>query len=51
MGVRFCSCNPNLLHLGETIQHPTFKDLPTYMLENDQRYYVDMPQSPTMREQ
>jgi hypothetical protein len=38
----------NLLHIGETIQHPTFKFSPTYRLENDRRYYVDMP---TMKEQ
>jgi hypothetical protein len=39
-----------LLHIGEIIQHPTSKDLPTYKSENDQCYHVDMPQSPTMRE-
>jgi len=32
-----------LLHIGETVQHPTFEDLPTYRIENDQRYYVDTP--------
>jgi len=32
-----------LLHIGEIIQHPTSKDLPTYKLENDQHYYVDTP--------
>jgi len=41
----------NLLHICETIQHLTFKDLSTYMLKNDQRYYVDMPWNPTMKEQ
>jgi len=24
-----------LLHIVQTIQHPTFEDLPTYMLKND----------------
>jgi len=38
-----------LFHIGEIVQHPTFENLPTYMLENDQRYYVDTPQSPTVR--
>ncbi len=33
----------------KTIQHPTFKDLPTYMPKN-QCYDVDMPRSLTMRE-
>jgi hypothetical protein len=33
-------------HIGETIQH-----LPMYMLENDQHYYVDMPQTPIVRKQ
>ncbi len=37
------------LHIGETIQHLTFEDLPMYMPKNDQRYYVDMPQSSIMR--
>jgi len=32
-----------LFHISETIQHPTFKDLPTYMLKKDQCYYVDTP--------
>jgi len=30
-------------HIGETIQHPTFKNLPLYMLKKNQRYYVDTP--------
>jgi hypothetical protein len=41
----------SFFHIGEIVQHPTFEDPPTYKLENDQRYYVDMPQSPTVREQ
>jgi len=40
-----------LLHIGVTVQHSTSQDLPTYKLENDRRYHVDMPQSPTMRKQ
>jgi hypothetical protein len=32
-----------LLHISETVQHPTSKDLPMYRLENDQHYYVDTP--------
>jgi hypothetical protein len=30
-------------HIIEIDQHPTSKDLPIYMLENDQHCYVDMP--------
>jgi hypothetical protein len=44
------STTTELFHIGEIVQHPTFEDLPTYKLENDQRYYVDMPQSPTVKE-
>ncbi len=40
-----------LLHIAKTNQHPTFEHSPIYRLENDQCYYVDMPQSPTMIEQ
>jgi hypothetical protein len=40
-----------LLHIGETIQHLTSENLPTYRPKNDQHYYVDMPQSPLVREQ
>jgi hypothetical protein len=40
-----------LLYIGETSQHLTSEDLPTYKPENDQHYYVDMPQSPITREQ
>jgi hypothetical protein len=32
-----------LFHIGETIQHPTFKNLPMYMLKKDQCYYVNTP--------
>jgi hypothetical protein len=31
-----------LFHIGST---STSKDLPTYMLENDQHYYVDTPRA------
>ncbi len=41
----------NLFHIGETIQHPTFKNLPIYRPENDQHSYVDMFQSLTRIEQ
>jgi hypothetical protein len=34
-----------VFHIVEIDQHPTFEDLPIYMLENDQCYYVDMSQS------
>jgi hypothetical protein len=33
----------NLLHIGEIIQYPKSKNLPTYNLENNQHYYVNMP--------
>jgi len=39
------------LHMIETYQHPTSKDPPIYKPENDQRYYVNMPQSPTLIKQ
>jgi hypothetical protein len=39
------------LHMVETDQHLTSKDPPIYRPENDQHYYVDMPQSLTMIEQ
>jgi len=32
-----------LFHIIEIDQHPTSKDLPIYMLKNDQHCYVDMP--------
>jgi len=34
-----------LLHIVEIDQCPTSKDPPIYKPENDQRYYVDMPES------
>jgi hypothetical protein len=40
-----------LLHITQTVQHPTFEDLPTYMLKNNLCYYVNMLQSPLMTEQ
>jgi hypothetical protein len=37
-----------VIHIVETNQHPTFKNLPINMLENDQCYYVNMSQSPIL---
>ncbi len=39
-----------LLHIVETYQCPTPEDPPIYRPKNDQRYYVDMPQSLIMIE-
>jgi len=37
-----------VFHITKTYHHPTFENLSIYMLENDQRYYVNMSQSPIL---
>jgi hypothetical protein len=40
-----------LLHIAKKDQHSRFEDLLIYRSQNDQCYYVDMPHSPTVKDQ